>query len=820
MKNNFISDDFRIGRPSVQFYGMSKAWRIGFLTLCTVCFCCQVTTMAYSAPGDFDPSFGDAGYIITKFYNNEGLSNGGARAMVIRSDGKIIAGGSMHKDDPGGHNLALARYDVQGNLDNNSFGVGGLVLTEAPGSVFTWDEIGQALIQLRDNGKLVLAGCQFNHGLSTPVCDLESHPIVARYNEDGSQDNTFGNNGVVSINFGANGYGIINALAEQPDGKLVLAGYLNVISSTQESDLFLTRLLQTGELDTSFGNNGVVYTDFADEFNEAFALVIQPEDGKLVVAGYTGTNPGNLAETKGYRDFLLVRYSKDGELDTSSFGTNGFVHTPIESFPRSVARALLLQPDGKLVAAGDADDGVSRDFVLVRYDDKGKPDTGFGNDHNGIVRTSFSSTGHSKNSARTLLLQPNDHKLIAAGYSTINSTEIATARYNPDGRLDASFGSNGLIRRDLSGSGHDNSISALALDVDNKLLFAGSVDTGAAIGVGNKEGFMLGRLFTGLETQNVDLSVTLSDSPDPVTVGGKLTYTANVHNNGIDSAANALLVFSLPTNVIEMDTGCTANGATVTCELGTLAAGASLQKVLSIKPATSGNLTASAQVTSDTSDAVPSDNQISVDTSVVVATSEQPIAVVSAEVTGILGKAVRLDGSQSHAPTAAPNALKYQWTFISGPAQPKLLKAKTAKPRFYPPLPGDYVYSLQVSNANGSSAVQNTTIHVPASLSITLPVGGSLWQLGAANSLSWQIQAISPNQGLSIYLSTDGGNTWQRIKSKIKAGKGQIFWKPANTARNQQRWLTEQAKLRICVPASTRNQVFCSDDSELFSIEK
>src|SRR5947209_17734305 len=101
-----------------------------------------------------------------------------------------------------------------------------------------------------------------------------------------------------------------------------------------------------GGLDPSFGTGGKVTTPIGSSDDEALALVLQP-DGKLVAAGYA-SSASNTA-------FALVRYNADGSLDTS-FGTGGQVTTPIESIGNQ-AFALVLQPDGKLVAAGDANNG-------------------------------------------------------------------------------------------------------------------------------------------------------------------------------------------------------------------------------------------------------------------------------------------------------------------------------------------------------------------------------------------------------------------------------------------------------------------------------
>src|SRR5207249_12272864 len=109
-------------------------------------------------------------------------------------------------------------------------------------------------------------------------------------------------------------------------------------------------------LDAGFATCGKIATATGGTGGEASALVLQP-DGKLVAAGYT-SGASNTA-------FALVRYNASGSPD-ASFGTGGKVTTQIVTMENE-AFALVLQPDGKLVAAGYTNDGSEQDFALVRY---------------------------------------------------------------------------------------------------------------------------------------------------------------------------------------------------------------------------------------------------------------------------------------------------------------------------------------------------------------------------------------------------------------------------------------------------------------------
>ena len=325
--------------------------------------------------GDLDPSFGAGGQVITP------ISSGydGASALVVQPDGKLVAAG--HAYNASNTIFALVRYNTDGSRDE-TFGTSGKVTTAVG--------IGSAAraLVLQPDGKLVAAGHTFT-GSRTQFA-------LVRYNATGSLDTSFGTGGKVGTPVGSIDDEVF-ALVLQPDGKLVAAGYTDKGSSTAFA---LVRYNANGSLDTSFGTGGKVTTPIGSVDDEVFALVLQP-DGKLVAAGYTSSASSTA--------FALVRYNADGSLDTS-FGTGGKVTTSIESIDDE-AFALVLQPDGKLVAVGYANDGSNEDFAVVRYSANGSLDASFGT--GGRVITSISG---SYGEASALVLQP-DGNLVAAGYA-------------------------------------------------------------------------------------------------------------------------------------------------------------------------------------------------------------------------------------------------------------------------------------------------------------------------------------------------------------------------------------------------------------------
>jgi uncharacterized delta-60 repeat protein len=133
----------------------------------------------------------------------------------------------------------------------------------------------------------------------------------------------------------------------------VIGGYS---SNGANDDFGLVRYLSNGDQDSTFGINGRVITAIGDSDEDAYSVLVQP-DGKLVAAGSYING--------GFRNYALVRYNTDGSLD-NNFGGNGKVTTAI-SANNNEAYAVALQPDGKIIAAGYANDGTRENFSVARY---------------------------------------------------------------------------------------------------------------------------------------------------------------------------------------------------------------------------------------------------------------------------------------------------------------------------------------------------------------------------------------------------------------------------------------------------------------------
>jgi uncharacterized delta-60 repeat protein len=207
-----------------------------------------------------------------------------------------------------------------------------------------------------------------------------------------------------------------------------------------------------GVVDTSF-NGGAQLTSVAEGEDYAFAMAVQP-DGKVITVGRTSTNAGGT-------DIAITRHHRDGTLD-DSFGTGGKVVTAIApGRGADEARAVLVEPDGKIVIAGYTDaTGTDKDFLVARYNTDGTLDAGFGSGGKTIT-----PIGDGTDMAYTLARQP-DGKLVAGGtaaFSQSTGLDFALVRYNIDGSLDNGFGTGGKVTTAINSFGASELIYSIVL---------------------------------------------------------------------------------------------------------------------------------------------------------------------------------------------------------------------------------------------------------------------------------------------------------------------------------------------------------------------
>ncbi len=376
------------------------------------------------AVGVLDPTFGTNGVAVTSIG-----SSAYAKALVIQPDGKIVVAGAFFRDLTKG-DIAIVRYNPDGSLDQ-SFGDGGRVFTSASNA----DDLATA-VALQPDGKIVVVGI-------TQASGSESGDfLVVRYNSSGSLDTGFGTGGIVTINQGT--YDVFNAVAVQPDGKIVTAG-----RTTDGDRAVVARFNPNGSLDSSF-NGGLAYFNLQNYIGDNFrnykgnnfqTIGLLP-GGRIVAGGVANNVPTRPIY---YAEFV-VAFESNGAV-AQNFASQGVDLTyigevPIPNYPIPGNIELVVTPDGKIMATSQLylrrylSDG-SRDatfnggrfggtnialrpdgrYVILNVGRDQKDYSGQGNE-SGLYTNGGRFIGYSDNFGGADIAAQADNKIVSVGWST------------------------------------------------------------------------------------------------------------------------------------------------------------------------------------------------------------------------------------------------------------------------------------------------------------------------------------------------------------------------------------------------------------------
>jgi len=352
------------------------------------------------------------------FYNpldGKVITDSNFSKFTVLDDGKILVAG---KPD-------LIRYNSNGSLDD-TFGVNGVIAHHSFGTE------GARAIEVLANGKILLAG------------SINDQFAVARYNADGTLDNSFGLNGIATTSF-SNGFNTVRDMKVQADGKILISGRATFGYS---NDSAVVRLNVDGTVDTSFGNSGSIVEDFGAAWETATNILLMP-DQSIVIA--TDSDLGS--ERLEMRHFDI-----NGQLDTS-FGFNGLLERTYFPFTD-----LTLLQNGNILAIGGYNYVNLFWFTSGGQVDRSQSELGYIGNH--PVADPYAST----NPYATYIQQ--DGKILIAG--TIYN-DFMVLRYNVDGTLDTNFGVNGVFRADFI-KYYDTATELKELD-DGSILVVGGVGT-------------------------------------------------------------------------------------------------------------------------------------------------------------------------------------------------------------------------------------------------------------------------------------------------------------------------------------------------------
>lgn len=346
----------------------------------------------YDETGHLDPGFGDGGKVFTDFHGAEE-----AHPKVVRQpDGKLVLAGISGLQSSNANTLALVRYLPNGELDP-AFGTGGKV--EVP--VSRAGRFPSVVIQ--KDGRLVV--------LFTIVEAGHYRAVLYRFTASGALDVTFGSGGQQKLWPQDALESLGGDLIAQPDGTMLVLA----LTYRQGSSTVVLRLRPDGQRDVTFGNAG--QATLSTGWFSPNCLARQA-DGKIIVAGETSNEHGVARPT-------VLRWLPDGVPD-ASFGVGG-VNVSTRSAGYTFVNSVAVQADGKIVLAGAQEQAP----MLVRFLPSGRVDRAFGEEGISTMRMgrgAFDSTA----SLAALGIQP-DGKIVAAGQvKTATDMRFALFRFESD----------------------------------------------------------------------------------------------------------------------------------------------------------------------------------------------------------------------------------------------------------------------------------------------------------------------------------------------------------------------------------------------------
>jgi uncharacterized delta-60 repeat protein len=449
-----ISRDRRVASSDLQTAPFSSQrpglWYSLYAALCVALL---APGTAAGAPGDLDVSFNPSGSPAGTLIEGR-LSQYIGGGVRIQADGKIVSLGSFQFSASGNSlRFGLHRHLIDGALDT-TFGSAGV--TDTALTPFNVDRAKDLAIQ--PNGKIVAAGhCQVN--LPGPPQPTASDDFcLARYDSNGQLDASFGTNGIVITAIGPKD-DRLSAIALQPDGKIIAAGYCasNADNALSVDQACVVRYLIDGSLDTSFGLSGKAVQSLSSA--EIINAVALQENGKILIAGQC-LNASTLVG-------CVARFNSNGTLDTT-FSGNGIRFI---SFPQVtlLAQFVAVQPDGKIMVGGRCTAAGVGDFCLARLNP------------NGTLAPTLSGNGRlvapigaGQDYARAMAIQ-SDGRVLVSGYCDYNSHfTFCTARFLDNGELDLDFGVNGVVFTELlTAASTNNTAQAMALQQDGRFVVSG-----------------------------------------------------------------------------------------------------------------------------------------------------------------------------------------------------------------------------------------------------------------------------------------------------------------------------------------------------------
>lgn len=409
---------------------------------------------AQDIPGGFDQTFGDWGF-TTQELNNLSVFMTGKGSVSLQSDGKIVTY-TQFGEDYGKSDILIMRHNPDGTLDTSYGDNGCLRMSPLNKSFFSFDS---KIVE--DDNLLILA--------YTYSSSEGGNMFLMKLDSNGNPVTSFGTNGYVTFNKQAGWTLVVRSMAVQPDGKIVVGGEYG------EGDYSscILRFMPDGQLDTSFGDNGMFINESHDHLGYLSmsigeSVCIAP-DGRIYLCGWRTTPDeywGSVYDSK------IICVDTNGNF-VSSFGENGVLEYSFSEVIDVIQDAEVL-PDGKLLVGGqseiyveDPGDGPNYELFLAKFNEDGSFDESFGND--GVTKVQYQEDS---NHYCCEIAVAEDGQVFIGGYFWDELKDVLITGFNPDGSLNLEFGDQGFTYFSFGGT-KSSCVTDLAMQPDGKLVAIG-----------------------------------------------------------------------------------------------------------------------------------------------------------------------------------------------------------------------------------------------------------------------------------------------------------------------------------------------------------
>ncbi len=391
-------------------------------------------------------------------------------------------------------------------------------------------------VETQPDGKILTLGYSF--GGTDFLSQLQQggvHFVITRYNPDGSLDTSFGNDGTVVTQFLTGSQEEAYDMAIAPDGTIIVVGQS---ISSGASGIAIARYNPNGTLDTSFGNGGLVVTPTSGGVGLADSIALEP-DGTIVVGGTT--NGGDLAPSGSEEGHAqLLSFNSDGTLDTS-FGDNGILTTSTPGFAYVNWQSVDSGGDGKLLVSFSSNNFGAEGIVRYNLD--------------GIVDTTFGTNGSLSIGGSPAIL-PTGQFLIASETSDLSG--VILQRYTANGTLDSTFGAGGTVTTSISVSGFVDEVEGAYPESNGDVVVAAKIPNASNDNLALIRYLSDGTLDTSFGTNGFLFSDVLKQTTGPIEWGP--IYAQNSWPINVAFMSNGKIVYGVMDVYVLPDAPYLSNG--------------------------------------------------------------------------------------------------------------------------------------------------------------------------------------------------------------------------------------------------------------------